>query len=289
LLALGLGMAISKTWFADFEFVFWDQDFTPAELFLAIPVILYVAMNSSMWILVSVSVLATFWDVYHSGLQTFGFSRIYDRKAGNDPHAGRKLDWWLNHLLYAGPIIAGATTLDHVEDLEEYEDIGSMLFSGIPATMAGTQKYYAWIVIAAGTLFLAYYVYAYYRLHRSGYKISRQKVLLLTTTGFCSIYTWGFNSFGEAFFIMNVFHATQYFGIVWWSERRNMTTLFRLHRLRLAKPITLGLFLTIAFGYGYFVQAVDADINWLWSITLVVSIMHFWYDGFIWSVRKKQV
>jgi hypothetical protein len=41
--------------------------------------------------------------------------------------------------------------------------------------------------------------------------------------------------------------------------------------------------------YGYFVEAVDPDINSLWSFVLVVSIMHFWYDGFIWSVRKKQV
>ncbi len=56
------------------------------------------------------------------------------------------------------------------------------------------------------------------------------------STGLVSIYTWGFNTWGEAFFIMNVFHAVQYFGIV-----------------------------------------------------LVMSIMHFWYDGFIWSVQKKQV
>jgi hypothetical protein len=49
-----------------------------------------------------VSVLATFWDVYHSALQTFGFARIYDRKAGNDPMVGRRLDWHLNQLLYAG-------------------------------------------------------------------------------------------------------------------------------------------------------------------------------------------
>ncbi len=25
------------------------------------------------------------------------------------------------------------------------------------------------------------------------------------------------------------------------------------------------------------------------AIMLVVSLVHFWYDGFIWSVRKSQV
>jgi hypothetical protein len=27
----------------------------------------------------------------------------------------------------------------------------------------------------------------------------------------------------------------------------------------------------------------------LWAITLVVSILHFWYDGFIWSVRARRI
>lgn len=25
------------------------------------------------------------------------------------------------------------------------------------------------------------------------------------------------------------------------------------------------------------------------AVSHVVSIMHFWYDGFVWSVRKRQV
>jgi hypothetical protein len=34
---------------------------------------------------------------------------------------------------------------------------------------------------------------------------------------------------------------------------------------------------------------MDPSVHWLGAITLIVSIMHFWYDGFIWSVRKQQV
>ncbi len=26
----------------------------------------------------------------------------------------------------------------------------------------------------------------------------------------------------------------------------------------------------------------------LWEATLIVSLMHFWYDGLIWSVGRKQ-
>ena len=37
-----------------------------------------------------------------------------------DPLRGRRLDWALNQLLYAGPIVAGATMLDHFDDFNEF-------------------------------------------------------------------------------------------------------------------------------------------------------------------------
>ena len=238
--ALCLGVLISGSGFANQDFVFYDQDVTWSGLligifihahlvavffrshgnaairqlhpyrFLLVPVLLYVAMVSSLWVMISVSVLATFWDVYHSALQTFGFGRIYDRKTGNDPTVGRRLDWHLNHLLYAGPILAGATMMDHIRDFGEYDRVGATLFTSIPGFMEANQGYVSWVVLIAGGAFLVYYVWAQMRLRQQGYAVSLQKVYLLVSTGAVSIYTWGFNTFGEAFFIMNFFHALQY-------------------------------------------------------------------------------
>ncbi len=257
--------------------------------FLVVPAALYVGMLWSDWVLISCSVLATFWDVYHSGAQTFGFARIYDGKAGNDPHEGRTLDVILNQFLYAGPIVAGAVMMDHFEDFNEYEPLEAKFFTSIPAFMEGNQAYFAWSIIISGTLFLAYYVYANWRMHQSGREVSWQKIYILVSTGLVSIYTWGFNSFGEAFFIMNLFHAVQYFGIVWAMENKNMSRMFRADRLgQLAKPITALVFVGLAIAYGVWVELINTEIRTLWAITMVVSLMHFWYDGFIWSVRKKQ-
>ncbi|MEM6993923.1 MAG: hypothetical protein AAF721_25645 [Myxococcota bacterium] len=86
--------------------------------FSLVPACVLVGMMISPWVSVCCSVLATFWDVYHSGAQTFGFGRIYDAKVGNDPHQGRRLDFALNQLLYAGPSVAGATMMVHVEDID---------------------------------------------------------------------------------------------------------------------------------------------------------------------------
>ena len=95
--------------------------------------------------------------------------------------------------------------------------------------------------------------------------------------------------FLTSFFIMNLFHALQYFGIVWWSEKGNMARLFRLQGRRLAQPMTLALFVGLTAAYGLGVQVMDTSLTALWALTLVVSVMHFWYDGFIWSVRRQQV
>lgn len=257
--------------------------------FVLVPLFLFGAMILSSWILVACSVLATFWDVYHSGLQTFGFGRLYDKKAGNTTEAGRTLDLWLNSLFYAGPIVAGATMMDHFEDFYEFEDVGATFFTKIPVMMTSYQGWLAYGLIGFGTLFTAYYLYAYWRMAQDGYQVSWLKTWLYASTGLTSVYTWGFNSFGEAFFIMNLFHAVQYFGLVWWSENKNLPHFFGVAELPFAKGLTFLLFIGTAFSYGYFVEWIDADIRPLVALTLTVSLMHFWYDGFIWSVRKKQV
>lgn len=318
-LALGLGIVVSGTWLGSEKFSFAGKQVTILSLllgtfinahlvavffrshgnpslfrsyplrFIAAPVLLYAAMMTSMWALIGVTVLAVFWDVYHSAMQTFGLARIYDRNHGNDPVAGRRLDFLLNQLLYVGPIIGGATMLAHFNKLKLFEEAGTKFFNAIPAFMKTNQRYFTWALLAAGTLFLIYYVLAYWSLYKRGYKISFLKVYLLASTGLCSIYTWGFNSWGEAFFIMNMFHAVQYLGLVWWSEGRSLRGLMRLERAKIGGAVALALFLLSSFAYGCWAEVVDQDNDALWCITQVVAIMHFWYDGFIWSVRKQQI
>ena len=121
-----------------------------------------------------------------------------------------------------------------------------------------------------------------------GKPVSWLKVFLYATTGITSLCAWGFNAFGEAFLIMNLFHAVQYFGIVWAREGPQMTRRLRLENASYGRGLTLLLFLGVTGAYGFWVEAVDTEVRHLWAITLVVSIMHFWYDGFIWSVRKQQ-
>jgi hypothetical protein len=39
---------------------------------------------------------------------------------------------------------------------------------------------------------------------------------------------------------------------------------------------------------GGWAELLDPDTTTLSALTIVVSLMHFWYDGFVWSVRKRE-
>ena len=69
----------------------------------------------------------------------------------------------------------------------------------------------------------------------------------------------------------------------------NISVSFGVATLKLGKPITF----IVVFGsstlFAIWSYHAPQSRSALLALTLVVSIMHFWYDGFIWSVRKKQV
>ncbi len=259
--------------------------------FTVVPLLLFVGCWQSWHVLVLTSVLAVWWDVYHSGLQTFGLGRIYDLRAGNDAQAGRRLDYALNLLLYVGPILGGASLMDHLEEFRSFArpEVGWTALASIPIWVAPRRGELHLLVMSIAIPFLLYYVWAYWRLFRSGYNVSVQKVTLYVVTGLVSLLAWGYNSLGQAFLIMNFFHAWQYFAIVWWSENKNLSERFGVAHLRFGKAVTF----VIVFGavtlYAVWTYPDPGKNTALLALTLVVSIMHFWYDGFIWSVRKKQI
>ncbi|NVB77662.1 MAG: hypothetical protein HOV81_04645 [Kofleriaceae bacterium] len=255
--------------------------------FFVVPIVLWLAIVASPWVAVASTVVATFWDVWHSGAQTFGFARIYERNHGTPPELGRRLDFWLQQLLYAGPILAGATLMDHFDSFSSFADVGDAVFSSVPARVDGVHRYLTYGVLAVGSVLIAAYVIVYWRLARRGqWSPPWLKIWLVCSTGFVSIYTWGFNSWGQAFLIMNLFHAVQYLALVWAMEGKRIAALFGLGRV---PRVALGVYLGSCIAYGFGVQALSSDLTTLWAITIVVSLMHFWYDAFVWSVRRAQV
>ncbi|MAK61834.1 MAG: hypothetical protein CMK09_12715 [Ponticaulis sp.] len=259
--------------------------------FTVVPALVFIALASSMWLLVIVTVIAVVWDVYHGAMQNFGLSRIYDSRLGNDAKAGRLLDSMMNLVLYAGPIGAGVTLGFHLDNLHSFEDLGFYALSSVPSEIIAHAGLVRWITIIICAVCVAIYFIGYWRLSRQGYKVSPQKVLLMASTAVASVIAWGFNPAAIAFAAMNLFHAIQYFGILYAREGKSLSATFRVDRLpSVLRPwlICAILFLpTLAYGVWEFFASPDWDM--VFALIVTVTIMHYWYDGFIWSVRKKQV
>jgi hypothetical protein len=264
--------------------------------FTVVPIGLVVATALSPWIMGIAGVIAVWWDVYHSSLQTFGFGRIYDARQKNGPDAGRRLDYWMNLLIYTGPVLGGVHFAEHVQSsceslqfLSGQQSLaGDLLLRRGPAYLTTNQWWLSVTVLSLGLPFIAYYMYSYFRLQQQGYHVSWQKCWLLAITGSVSIYVWGFCTIIDAFWVMNFFHALQYFAIVGFTEQTNLARLFRLDRYTFGKGLALTWVVAICFLYGLWAGYYATGV-WMNGIVVTTSIMHFWYDSFIWSVKRKQI
>lgn len=250
-----------------------------------VPVLLLAALFLSPLLLALGALLVVFWDVHHTAMQNFGLGRIYDMKAGNDARALRRTDLALNWALYVGPIAAGASLLAHFNGFGPLRDFDLDMLTRTPGVVAGHSTLIARLAIAAwtGTAIVAAILYA--RERRRGYRLPAHKAALILSTGGVSIAAWGFAPPFMAFAIVNLFHAMQYFAIVWLKEGGRIGAKLRLAPgRRIAFPIFFAL--CALFGIAYF--AANSFKLFL-APFVACSLLHFWYDSFVWSVRKKQV
>jgi hypothetical protein len=63
-----------------------------------------------------------------------------------------------------------------------------------------------------------------------------------------------------------------------------------LARIRHGNWLALAAFVISVGFFGVVYQLENGyQLRWLGAAAITVSLMHFWYDGFVWSVRKKQM
>jgi hypothetical protein len=64
---------------------------------------------------------------------------------------------------------------------------------------------------------------------------------------------------------------------------------FHLGGMRWGRQLTFLIFIGLAAVYGVWAETSIGESQFCLAIVNTVAVMHFWYDGFIWSVRRKQV
>jgi len=250
-----------------------------------VPVVLIAALLISPTIFIIAGIIAFFWDVHHSAMQTFGIARIYEFKAGNGPSWLRRTDLLLNWLLYVGPIFVGASFVLHADQLGNFAETPLTFLATAPGYLEAGHGPLRFAALAVWGVGIAWAVVNYGKAMQQGYNPPAHKIGLIVSTGAVTFLAWGYLPPLIAFATINIHHALQYYVIVWMQEGKRMSAFSRMGP---RAAFTLFVLFTAVVAVGYD-MATKLDSR-LWMVPfLACSLLHFWFDGFVWSVRKKAV
>jgi hypothetical protein len=246
------------------------------------------------------------WDPWHFLRQHFGFMRIYDRHNKAPVKLASNMDWAICGIWFVHIMAASADWIPGLlEDLYRNTHIPLLLF--LPQGFIGALKAITgWFAVAASAIYAGYLVWCL----RRGYYISIAKLALLTCTFGVMYFTytpndwilqlvpaWGFK---VGFATLGIVHMTQYLAIVWRYDQRiaqqgraRPNWFQKLHGQRTAVGVILAAIVYVLFCIGYGnVITTSHENRWLMSILLAVgftsTLMHYYFDGFIWRVRHQQ-
>ena len=78
---------------------------------------------------------------------------------------------------------------------------------------------------------------------------------------------------------------------MWASDRGSIQRVFGLAGGVGPGWLALVPFVVLAGGAGMLYESSQQhlSLHWAAAAAMVMSVMHFWYDGFVWSVRKREI
>jgi len=241
------------------------------------------------WDLKGILLVVFFWGVWHGLMQTYGFCRIYDAKTGTFDALTRRLDFAMCVIWFATAVALSPYRLS--DTLETYYMCGGPFIA--PSLIQHGQQLILGAAIIVSILFLLHFS----RLWIIGKRPNPVKLALLVTS---IAFWWYCNNLvanilvGIALF--EVFHDVQYLSLVWIYNRNrvekdsNIGGFMRFVFRRSGSLIGLYVGLVFAYGSVSYLNAylgVDTVKRILTGVVTASTLLHFYYDGFIWKVRER--
>lgn len=248
-------------------------------------------------------IVLVLWDPWHFLRQHYGFMRIYDRHNAAPKVLAARMDLWLSVAWFSYIMLASGTWLPELlHDLYASANMPVALSFSAKAIRVATN-------VMQGVAFAMTGVYVGYLLwcRKRGYFISVAKVALLAIT-FAAMYlaytpnAWMQSlapgwTFKAGFAVIGIVHMTQYLAIVWRynrtlasQENRARNGWFKRWHAKGGVALAL-LYVAVCLFYGEIVTT-RRESEWLMSILLTIgftsTLMHYYFDGFIWKLRHRQ-
>ena len=241
--------------------------------------------------------IVTLWDHQHSLMQQYGFSRVYDFKARAGAPSTAKFDLAFNWIFFVNMLVVSPLfSVIWVRMLHEWR---------VPVEAATVEAVHwvSWTVaIVYGLVYLGHVAWC----ARRGYALTPLKYAFM----FSSYFLWYFTSFSTAYLLVfavahRIMHGIQYIVMVYYYNRHKVERTGGDSALLRHVAGNLKAFLLICAAYAMVFHAlteglvrdfgfglVGFNTNFdLFSYSLLSSfaLIHYYYDAFIWKVRKKEV
>ena len=235
-------------------------------------------------------VILALWGFWHGLMQVYGFLRIYDAKAGTGSPLTARLDWAMCFAWFGAGLVLSPGRV--------YRIVETFYHSGGPLLPVGGVHAFqdAWLI---GTALVTLVYLTHLVIGRlDGRPINLVKLITMAI----SFAFWWFamivvDSVILGIALFEVFHDIQYLAIVWVYNRRRVDqdpgvgsfTRFLFRRSWAMVGVYVGL--VLAYGYAAGLSAyVDSILvsNVLISLVWTSTLLHFYFDGFIWKVRERE-
>lgn len=227
------------------------------------------------------------WGVWHGFMQLHGFVRIYDGKRGITDALTARLDQVLAASWFLAAVLHSPTRVHYV--------IEAFYFTGgpvVPLPLVEGARTFSSVLAGAATLaWGAHLAWTWAR----GLAPS---VLKIATLASGLAFFWYVNVSVESLLVgvvlFELFHDAQYLGIVWLFNRRRVTAdpevgAFTAFLFRPKWWLAL-LYVGLCWAYGTFYLAgktlpESTFSRSLLAIAAASTLLHFYYDGFIWKMK----
>ena len=236
-----------------------------------------------------VSLIVLLWGIWHGALQVYGFLRIYDARVGATERLTARLDFAMCVGWFAFGVLHSPGRLGEL--LELGYALGAPLLS--PAVFFGLRDAFDLGLWTLSAVFV-------FRAGRDLFAGKGQHPIKLLAAamsfGFwwwCSVHV-PYAVLGVALF--EVFHDVQYLSIVWVFNRRRAREQdagFFTRALFGGGRAMLFVYVGLVLGYGLFrfipeVVASPAVQRGVLALVAASTMLHFYFDGFIWKIREQK-
>jgi hypothetical protein len=226
------------------------------------------------------------WATWHGLMQLYGFVRIYDAKVGSVSRSTAHWDWLLCLCAFVTPQLLRPEQLSSM--------LGHWYAAGGPWVSVSTLAIMRWSALVFSVAVLLGFTVNFAIQWHIGPKPSFVKLIMLAS----GIGMWWYAMLGVdnlliGVALFDICHDVQYLAIVWLFNCRRADTnadLGRFMKYIFRRGMVL-LYLGLITAYGAIAFAgqlvLDGTVQRIfYGILFTSTILHYYYDGFIWKVRE---